>query len=91
MCAPGRWRKGPGTGQPALPAGYFKSFQGIVSDPVGFSLHKNKVRVGRLHDGVVLHHTVDTWTQVSQKGATPDLLNNNKQNLPDFLKSFAKT
>lgn len=57
---PGGGRGASVTGQPALPPGYFEGFQGIASYPVSFSLHKNKVRVGRLHDGVVLHHTVDT-------------------------------
>lgn len=94
VCVPGRWRASV-TRQPALPPGYFEGFQGIVSYPVGFSLHKDKVRVGRLHDGVVLHHTVDTWTPrtgfLDNDNRLLDKPSLNKQNPPDFLKSFAKT
>lgn len=59
---PCRWRRRRSiVGKSALLARDFKGFQGIFGHPVGFCLHKNIVRIGGLHDGVMLHHTVDTW------------------------------
>lgn len=60
-CVPCRWRRGVIEGQPAPLARNLKGFQSIFGHSVGFCLHKNIVRVGGLHDGIMLHHTVDTW------------------------------
>lgn len=60
-CVPCRWRRGAIEGQPTLLARNLKGFQGIFGHLVGFCLHKNIVRVGGLYDGIMLHHTVDTW------------------------------
>lgn len=59
-CVPCRWGRGSIVGQPALLTRNLKSFQGIFGHSVGFCLYKNIVWVGGLHDGVMLHHTVDT-------------------------------
>lgn len=62
-----RWRRWLVMGKPALLARNLKSFKGIFSHPVGFCFHKNIVRIGGLHDGVMLHHTVDAWRRPQKR------------------------
>lgn len=68
-----RWRRRLVVGKPALLSRNLKSFKGVFSHPVGFCFHKNVVRIGRLHDGVMLHHTVDAWRRPQK------MSNNNNQ------------